>query len=447
MAVGAIGSGIATAPALARIDATALPGPDDGYFFSASNPVANRDQQVLEATACRLFARPDIQAAVGRAGKSFAVVTDQVESAEVMAQLPAYARSFAFRSIQLAVNSDPDYPRVMRVYTPAAHWLGNDVPESRWGQENPDNIYRIIPVAHGSRYVIRGRKLDNPSRNVSYVLVGDTNTSVTLGLVEQDTMMVAADGSFEITLDDTPAAGRSNHLQLHPDALYVFVRDTMSDWRQAPNALRVERLDTPGRAPLSDDELAARAMKVMNNGVAAAFYWNRLVRNAPMGHLATPLLTGGNGGLLTQLSSHGWFDLADGQAAIVTVHPLDSAYQSIVLYDFWGRSLEYRDRQTCYNNAMMEPDADGRFSFVIARRDPGVYNWLDPMGLHEFAVGYRWQGLPKSIAKPPRLRVKLVAEAELAAALPSGIRKVSPFERAAQRARRQQEYDRRYIES
>ena len=260
-------------------------------------------------------------------------------------------------------------------------------------------------------------------------------------------MEVAADGSFEITLDNSPAQGRANHIQLMPEALYVFIRDTMSDWRQTPNALRVERLDPPARGPLTEDELAYRATRVMQMGVAPAFYWNRLVRNAPMAELASPSLTGANGGLLTQLSSHGWFNLEEGKAAVITVAPLASSYQSIVLYDLWGRSLEYRDHLTCYNNAQMAADANGFFSFVITRRDPGVHNWLDPMDLHQFSTGYRWQGLPKTIDKPPTLIARVVPEVELQSALPEGMRRITPAERAAQLQRRQQEYDRRTIET
>ena len=450
MGLGAAGSsGLASAADAAsdRGVERLLPGPDDGYFFSARNPVANQDQKALEAMAATLYARPDVKAAILRTKASFAVVTDKVDSPETMGLLDAYARSFAFRSIQLAVNSDADHPRIMRIHTPAARWLGNETPESRWGQENPDNIYRIIPVASGARYRIRGQRQENPSKHVSYVLVADTNTSVTLGLIEQDQMEIAADGSFEITLDDTPARGRPNHIQLTPEALYVFIRDTMSDWGQTPNALRVERLAPPARRPLAEDELAQRAARVMQMGVAPAYYWSRLVRNGPMGQLATPSLTGANGGLLTQLSSHGWFDLKDGETAVITVDPLAASYQSIVLYDFWGRSLEYRDRLTSYNNGQMAADADGSFSFVIAHRDPGVHNWLDPMELHEFALGYRWQGLPKTIDKPPTLTVRIVPEAELQAALREGVRGISPAERTAQMSRRQQDFDRRYIET
>jgi phosphatidylserine/phosphatidylglycerophosphate/cardiolipin synthase-like enzyme len=227
----------------------------------------------------------------------------------------------------------------MRVYTPSANWLGHSVPESRWGQENADNTYRTIPVDHEGRYVVTGRRQQQPPSHISYMLVADTNTSVTVGLVEQHDMDIAADGTFEITLDKSPAAGRKNHIQITPDALYLFIRDTMGDWNQTPDALRVTRLDPPTRSPLSIDELTTRAVRVMRDGVAPAYYWQRIVLNIPVQSISQPHLTGAVGGLLTQLSCGGWTRLDHDEAAVITIDPLDAAYRNIQLYNLWGATI------------------------------------------------------------------------------------------------------------
>ena len=419
----------------------------DGYFLSSSNPIATADQRWLDAKAVELFARPDVQQAKQRAAGGFAMVTDKTVSPEVWSQFPAYVESFAFRSIQLAVNSDADHPRVYRVYAPAAEWLGNKVPASKWGQENPDNIYRIIPIAHGGEYVVHGRRAANPPSDVSYTLVADTNTSITVGLLGQRDLAVDASGTFAITLDSKPANGRPNHIQITPDAKYLFIRDSLGDWEQTPNFLRVERLNPPARVPLTIDELAARAAMVMRDGVAPAYYWSRLILNAAPGALSQPHGTGPSGGLLTQITSHGWFALKPGEAGIVSFDPIEATYCSIVLYDIWGRSLEYRDHLTSINSAQMAADDDGNVSFVISASDPGVHNWLDTTGLHEFAVGLRWQGLSPDVRKPPRVSTRLVDSAALASALPAAIRKVTAEQRAEQLRARAQGYDRRLAET
>jgi len=419
----------------------------DDYYFSAENPIANRDQRDLEALAVELFARPDIKAARDRTRAEFARVTSETLSAEVWAMLDDWVASYCFRSIQMAVNSDANHPRVMRVYNPAAKWLGNDVPESRWGMENPDNCYRIMPMELGGRYVVRGQVHARPPSHSSYVLVADTNTSVTEGLLEFKDLDVAADGSFVITLDETPADGRPNHIQLTPWARYLFNRDTMGDWRQTPHALRVERLNPPARAPLTTDELVDRASRVMHDGVTAMYYWQHLVLNEPEGNFKPPQLTGPSGGLLTQMSSAGWVNLADDEAFVVTCDAVEAAYFSHVLYDLWGRSLEYRNHITSLNNAQMTPDDDGRFTFVVSARDPGVHNWLETMGLHELHVSSRWQGISPATVKSPAITTRRVKLAELEAVLPAGVRRVTPMQRARQSVERQQTYDRRFLET
>ena len=51
---------------------------DDTYFLSDSNPIANVDQQYLEALAIELFNRPDVEAAKKRAAATWAFVTDKI---------------------------------------------------------------------------------------------------------------------------------------------------------------------------------------------------------------------------------------------------------------------------------------------------------------------------------------------------------------------------------
>ena len=424
-----------------------IPLSPDGNFLSESNPIANNDQRELEAKAIEIFSRPEIQEAKKRTTASFLHVTSNIASPDVLALLPDYIESYAFRSIQLAVNSDANFPKVLRIYSPAAKWMGNDVPESRWGQENADNAYRIIPVEYGGKYVIRGQRQKNPPSHVSYMLVADTNTSVTVGLLEQHDLDVAPDGSFEITLDESAADGRKNHIQITSDALYLFIRDTMGDWLQTPNALWVERVNPPTREPLSMDELTDRAIRVMRDGVAPAYYWQRIVLNIPMQTISEPHLTGAIGGLLTQISCGGWVRLGEDEAAVITLDTIDAAYQNVQLYNLWGMSLEYRDRLTSLNNSQMKHDADGRLTFVVSARDPGIHNWLDNTGKSEVTVMFRWQGLPPGTSHGPALNMDIVKVQDLEAALSSSVARVTPEERAKQMLTRQRAYDRRFLDS
>ena len=111
---------------------------------------------------------------------------------------------------------DPDYPRIVRLLQAPGRWFGRDMPGSRWGGDNPDNAYRLAPVAHGARYELHGQRMPGGVANVTYALVANTATSVTLALLEDRDVVTNPDGSFVITIDERPADGRPNHLQTRP---------------------------------------------------------------------------------------------------------------------------------------------------------------------------------------------------------------------------------------
>jgi hypothetical protein len=54
-------------------------------------------------------------------------------------------------------NQDKLRPKVSCI-TRLGHPVGEqEIPGSRWGIDNPDSVYRVIPISGDERYVIRGR--------------------------------------------------------------------------------------------------------------------------------------------------------------------------------------------------------------------------------------------------------------------------------------------------
>lgn len=416
----------------------------DGYFLSSTNPVANVDQRDLEGLAMRLFERPDVRRARDIARTMWLRVTDRLMPADQMALFEDHLSDYCFKCTLVAANTDGNYPRVLRVYSEGAEWLGHKVPGAKWGGDNPDNAYRIVPISPGGRYEVHGRRQIEPSTYVTFQLVGNSTTSQTIASLEQLDCEIAADGTYRLIIDEEEANGRPNHLTIRPGTLYLFIRDSMGDWEtQAPDALRVTRLNPPTRAPLGEDELAATAVRNILSDVFYAYYAQRLFFNGPQ-TMTPPEGAGSVGGLVTQMGSLGHFTLAEDEAAILTANSGGATYRDIVLHDLWLRSLPNRDRLISLTNAQMKPDADGRFTYVIARKDPGVHNWLDTSGLADVLVLHRWQGFPDPKAEKPTIAARKVRLADLEAHLPPGVARVGPQERAAQIARRQKAYDRRF---
>jgi hypothetical protein len=127
------------------------------------------------------------------------------------------------------------------------------------------------------------------------------------------------------------------------------------------------------------------------------------------------------GGLTTQFSAAGHFDLAQDQAMIVTVPAAGRAvapYQGIQLGSMWYVSLDYIHHQTSLTADQARIDPDGRMRFVLSHRDPGVANWLELTGHRRGYVQIRWQRLTRDLTAGDGPATEVVPAAEIASRLP-----------------------------
>jgi hypothetical protein len=127
------------------------------------------------------------------------------------------------------------------------------------------------------------------------------------------------------------------------------------------------------------------------------------------------------GGLATQFSSAGHFDLGQDRAMIVTVPAAGrdvAPYQGIQLGSMWYVSLDYINHQTSLTADQARIDPDRRLRFVISERDPGVTNWLELTGRRRGYVQIRWQRLTRDLTKDDGPRVEVVPFDEVPGRLP-----------------------------
>ena len=138
------------------------------------------------------------------------------------------------------------------------------------------------------------------------------------------------------------------------------------------------------------------------------------------------------GGLATQFSSAGHFDLGEDQAMIVTVPaagPATAPYQGIQLGSMWYVSLDYINHQTSLTADQARIDPDSQLRFVISERDPGVANWLELTGHRRGYVQIRWQRLTRDLTPDDGPQVTVVPFAEIAD--PAAVLRRSPGVAAA----------------
>ena len=122
-------------------------------------------------------------------------------------------------------NQDKLRPKVSCITRLGHPVAGRAIPGSRWGIDNPDSVYRVIPISGDERYEIRGRVGENRMTE-NYFTLWDANMG-TVAVLNGRTMEVDSDGSFTITVDSDPADGRPNHVQTTPEAHEFYIRDVL----------------------------------------------------------------------------------------------------------------------------------------------------------------------------------------------------------------------------
>jgi hypothetical protein len=138
--------------------------------------------------------------------------------------------------------------------------------------------------------------------------------------------------------------------------------------------------------------------------------------NIPVNTMVAPRLT--PGGLATQYSSAGHFELKPDQALVITLPVTDAPYLGFQLGSLWYISLDYINHQTSLNGTQAQADPDGKIRIVVADRNPGVTNWVETLGHRRGFLQFRWQRVSRELTEADGPTVELVGVDDVAARLP-----------------------------
>ena len=352
-----------------------------------------------------------------------------------------------FSAVVWSTNQDPQRPKVTCITRLEHEVDGRRIPGSRWGIDNPDSIYRVIPISGTERYEIHGR-VGATRMTENYFTLWDDSMN-TEGLLNGHDLVTEADGSFVVTVDSDPARGRANHVQSTVDAHEFYIRDVMLDWGlDDPNWLEIVRLGPPpSTPPLGPDEQAIRTSQYMRR---FANFSHDLSTGMTSGkpnrfHLAYSADRGG--ALRNQVYVGGHFLLEDDEAFVIDLNDGGARYFTVPISNVWGTTMGIMDRTGSLNKAQSEPNADGTWTYVLSNSDPRVHNWLDPSGLSEGILTLRMAEFPDQRPRDGLAASgRVVKLRDLESVLPQGTREVTAEERNAQLADRAAEYVRRIPE-
>jgi hypothetical protein len=301
-------------------------------------------------------------------------------------------------------------------------------PYTKLGLDNPDTLYFHSYLRDDAEYVVTGRR--GSTADLSFQVLGGDYSPVqvpdSLTAFDDRAIEIADDGTFELRFGPAITHPPRNYFALGEGSAMLIVREVYSDWAtEQRGMIAIRRADTAGAAPPA----AEPSVLAKRYGVAGKILLSRLrtflafpewfYLKLPANTLTEPRST--PGGLTTQFSSVGHYDLDDDQAMIVTVPAAGrdvAPYQGIQLGSRWYISLDYINHQTSLTADQARPDPDGRFRFVISERDPGVANWLERIGHRKGYVQLRWQRLSRDLLPEDGPQAEVVSVAELERRLP-----------------------------
>jgi hypothetical protein len=319
-------------------------------------------------------------------------------------------------SLQMAWSYQPDHPFL--VNSTSQH--------TKMGLDNPDTVYYHANLRPDVTYVVRGRR--GTTVDLSFqVLGGDYTPSSTpdgsTAFDDRD-LQLGPDGELELSFGPAGAAEASAHHVVLPDsARMLAIREVYGDWAaERRSSLTIHRADTLGSAtpPLTTEAVDKRyavAAKMLIGRIKTWFVFPEwFYLNEPVNTLTEPRPT--PGGLSSQWSSVGHYELQDDEAIVVTVPRGDAPYLGFQLGTVWYTSLDYVGHQTSLNHAQAQVDPDGMIRIVVAEHDPGVANWVERIGHDRGYLQFRWQRLDRGLTAADGPTMEIVKDADVPSLLP-----------------------------
>ncbi|WP_445163339.1 hypothetical protein ACTXG5_09030 [Mycobacterium sp. Dal123C01] len=303
--------------------------------------------------------------------------------------------------IHMAVDYDRDHPFLQ----------SGTGPFTKMGLDNPDTLYFGTRLHANHDYVVTGRR--GTTTDLSFQLLGGEYTDdfvpVSQAAFDDRELEIAADGSFEWRVRPT-----SNG--------QLVMREVYGDWSAQRGTLAISRLDTAGTAPppLTRQTIERRYATAGKQLVQRIKTWLQFPQwfydNLPVNTMVAPRLT--PGGLSTQYSSVGHWDLRPDQALVITIPVSDAPYLGFQLGSLWYISLDYINHQTSLNNTQAQADPDGKVRIVVADGNPGVTNWVETLGHRRGYLQFRWQRVSRELIDADGPTVELVDLDAVASKLP-----------------------------
>jgi hypothetical protein len=266
------------------------------------------------------------------------------------------------------------------------------------GLDNPDYAYFGAKLEAGKRYVLRGEMRD-AARIGFGIYSGGLGTPTGLvcdGYLDSENVPLDAQGRFEFRIgpDEEPGKG----LRTGPGTNNFNSRITLL--HRATDRLpelELTGLDSTAKPPPLDPESFSRGLDrvgaVLEGTVTQFLGWTKAFEDHRFEiREIDPRLSASAQGDPRTRYFYSYWELGEDEAFVVDLEPPKCDYWNLQIGSHWLESFDFMQFHTHVNAATAVADGAGRVRVVIARRDPGVPNWLDTAGHARGGLALRWVG-------------------------------------------------------
>ena len=277
----------------------------------------------------------------------------------------------------------------------------------KMGADNPDNHYLNAQISGDFEYIIQGKRnsihyLGLFTQNGSY---GTTGGLAPCGKIEDDTLELNDDGSFEIILSKEKRG--KNWLKIEDDTSLLMVRQTYLDReRETPAEMTIRAIDvkgTPGiiSAGQIDEGLNTASLFVAGAPMLFSKWAGGFKKHANQLPMFDPEVSNAAGGDANIIYYHSYWQLQNDEALIIETEIPECDTWNFQLNNYWMESLDYRYFNVCINSFTAVSD-ENNVVVIVSHTDPGHPNWIQTAGHNEGTMCWRWYrpvaGVPNQLS-------------------------------------------------
>ncbi len=256
--------------------------------------------------------------------------------------------------------------------------------------DNPDARYDSAPVHPDYTYEVYGTLSGCAAQTFTIYGRGELGWNNVAGELIPDDMELGPNGEFSVILSKERPADAKNWIALNDSAHMFLMRQFFNDVpiEKRSRDFDIRRLDAPDAQEIySEAEFAQSteaAAKFFEIAVDATFGLAQM-RSDPANSMDPPKafdpsIVGIYYPSVYNIYFGGWFILEEDEALIFEGDELRGGYAIVHVMNAWLQSIEGPGGNQKFNKTTLKTNADGSWQAVVAHKDPGTDNWLNPHG-------------------------------------------------------------------